>query len=229
MSSRDDEFSITRPGIALRSMYLSLRHQRKSPKRFPIRAAPSAKLTIADDAEMKLGGRLLLGLAPELIPGAEADIAPDSSQPSVLTVRSKGRFETKGWAVISPGAQVIVGPGGNVTFGSGHYCSVDSKIICEESVTFGADGGISWDVLVMDSNFHPIWADEEPLDITRPITVGDRVWIGARSIILRGATIGSGSIIAAGSIVTGDIPPNVIAGGAPAKVLKENVRWQMYP
>ena len=52
------------------------------------------------------------------------------------------------------------------------------------------------------------------------ITVGDDVWIGFRSTILSGVTIGQGAVVAAGSVVTKDVPPYAIVGGVPAKVLK---------
>jgi acetyltransferase-like isoleucine patch superfamily enzyme len=224
---RDDELTLLRPGIAARSAYLSMRYGRGSRTRFPIRAARSARMWVADDAEVRLGGRLVLGLSPELDARSEVDFEPKTTQRSNVIVRSQGTFETKGWAVIGPGAQVIVAPGGKVTLGKGHICSVDSTVICKGEVSFGDDGGISWGVLVIDSNFHPMFVDEQPVTETKPITVGDHVYVGARSILLKGTNIGSGSIIAAGSIVTGDIPPNVMAGGAPAKVLRKNVRWVM--
>jgi len=52
------------------------------------------------------------------------------------------------------------------------------------------------------------------------VTIGDRVWVECRSIILPGVKIGNDVVIAAGSVVTGDIPDRVIAGGVPARVLK---------
>ena len=57
--------------------------------------------------------------------------------------------------------------------------------------------------------------------IEKDITVGNDVWIGANSVIVQGVTIGDGSIIAAGAVVTKDVPSNAIAGGIPAKVIKE--------
>ena len=54
----------------------------------------------------------------------------------------------------------------------------------------------------------------------KPIVIGNRVWIGIGVTICPGVSIGDNSIIAAGSVVTKDVPPNVIAGGNPAKVLK---------
>lgn len=53
---------------------------------------------------------------------------------------------------------------------------------------------------------------------TRPVTIGDDVWIGRRVIIMPGVTIGDGCVIGAGAVVTKDIPPYSIAVGVPAKV-----------
>jgi acetyltransferase-like isoleucine patch superfamily enzyme len=55
----------------------------------------------------------------------------------------------------------------------------------------------------------------------KPIIIGDNVWVGANCLILPGTSIGSGSIIAAGSVVVKSIPPFVIAGGNPARVIKD--------
>jgi len=53
----------------------------------------------------------------------------------------------------------------------------------------------------------------------KPVVIEDDVWIGCRSIILKGVRIGRGAVIAAGSVVTKDIPAGAIAGGVPARVL----------
>ena len=54
----------------------------------------------------------------------------------------------------------------------------------------------------------------------KPVTIGNDVWIGMRSIIMPGVTIGEGAVIGAGSVVTKNIPPYSIAVGTPAKVIK---------
>lgn len=54
-----------------------------------------------------------------------------------------------------------------------------------------------------------------------PITIGINVWIGGSSVILPGVKIGDNSVVAGGSVVTKDVPPNVVVGGNPAKVIKE--------
>ncbi|MGN6285701.1 MAG: acyltransferase [Afipia sp.] len=53
-----------------------------------------------------------------------------------------------------------------------------------------------------------------------PVRICRGAWIGARSIILKGVTIGEGAIIGAGSVVAADVPPFTIAGGNPARVIR---------
>lgn len=59
------------------------------------------------------------------------------------------------------------------------------------------------------------------MEIAKPITVGNNVWIGAGSTILAGVTIGDNAVIGAGSVVTKSIPGNVIAVGVPCRVIRE--------
>ena len=61
----------------------------------------------------------------------------------------------------------------------------------------------------------------EGYEISKPVVIGDNVWIGGSVSILGGVTIGENSIIGAGSVVTRDIPANVIAAGNPCRVLRE--------
>jgi len=57
--------------------------------------------------------------------------------------------------------------------------------------------------------------------VVKKVDIGSNVWIGAHSVILKGVTIGDNSVIGAGSVVTKSIPPNCIAAGVPAKVIKK--------
>ena len=52
------------------------------------------------------------------------------------------------------------------------------------------------------------------------INIGNDVWIGTHAVILSGVTIGNGAVVAAGSVVTKDVPPYAVVGGAPAKIIK---------
>ena len=56
---------------------------------------------------------------------------------------------------------------------------------------------------------------------TRPITIGDRVWIGSNAIILTGVNIGDGAVVCAGCVVTKDVEPYAVVAGIPAKKVNE--------
>lgn len=57
--------------------------------------------------------------------------------------------------------------------------------------------------------------------VSKPISIGNNVWIGANAIILKGVTIGDNTIIGAGSVVTRDIPSNTLAAGNPARIIRK--------
>lgn len=59
--------------------------------------------------------------------------------------------------------------------------------------------------------------------ISKPVRIGDNVWVGANCTILKGVNIGNGAIIAAGAVVTRDVPEYTIAAGVPARVIKKLV------
>jgi acetyltransferase-like isoleucine patch superfamily enzyme len=69
--------------------------------------------------------------------------------------------------------------------------------------------------------------DEERRE-DRPVSIGRRCFIGGGSTILPGVTIGNESIVAAGSVVFDDVPPNSIAGGNPARVLRTGIEVGPY-
>ena len=61
--------------------------------------------------------------------------------------------------------------------------------------------------------------DEQGIS-TKPVVVGDDVWIGANAVVLPGVTIGSHCVVAAGAVVTKDVPDHTLVGGVPAKIIK---------
>lgn len=95
-----------------------------------------------------------------------------------------------------------------------------------ESITIGNNVKIGGDSVIIDSDCHAIdWQvrssrEDQKRKINKPIVIEDDVLIGARSIILKGVTIGARSVIGAGSVVVKDIPSDCIAAGNPCKVIK---------
>ena len=98
-------------------------------------------------------------------------------------------------------------------------------IYAREAITIGDKCLIGANTKILDNDFHPI--DPEVRRRTpgeyiasKPITIGENVFIGCNVLILKGVTIGNNSVIGAGSVVVKDIPPNCVGGGNPAKVIK---------
>jgi len=123
------------------------------------------------------------------------------------------------------GAGVIVdaGVGGEVVIGSRTYVGRFATIISNDKVEIGEKCLISPFCYIIDSDHG--FRDEAPIQsqgyVISRVMIGDDVWIGVGSAILRGVTIGTGSVIGARSVVTRDIPRSVIAVGSPARVIKE--------
>lgn len=105
--------------------------------------------------------------------------------------------------------------------GIGANCSIPTGVSIGENVMMGID-------ILMFTNEHrhddvtvPMGAQgRTPVE---PIVIEDDVWIGSRSLIMKGVRIGHGSIIAAGSVVTKSVPPYEIWGGNPARFLKSRL------
>ena len=70
---------------------------------------------------------------------------------------------------------------------------------------------------------HPLepGARRDKWEAAEPITIGDNVWLGGGVIVCPGVTIGADTVVGAGSVVTGDLPPRVLAVGSPARVIRE--------
>lgn len=115
-------------------------------------------------------------------------------------------------------------PSATVSIGQGTWINNNFSAIAEHtSIAIGKNCLIGTNVEILDSDFHGIRTSERMVskpDWARPVSIGDDVFIGSNVKIMKGVSIGSGSVVANGSIVIKDIPPNVIAGGNPAKTLK---------
>lgn len=80
--------------------------------------------------------------------------------------------------------------------------------------------GITVTALNHKSENPDIRIDEQGVS-TKPVVIGNDIWVGANAVILPGITIGDHSVIAAGAIVTKDVPPHSLVAGVPAKVIKQ--------
>lgn len=104
-----------------------------------------------------------------------------------------------------------------------------TAISVAREVTIGSDTMISVHCLIMDSDDHPVSPAKRLLKETvgrtgvRPVRIGNNVWVGAYSAIMKGVSIGDNAIIGTHSVVTGDVPANTIFAGVPARLVKSDI------
>lgn len=146
-------------------------------------------------------------------------------RPCTFWIGDNARFSCKGFSMYE-GASVVLLEGASLTIGRNSYMN-DSLIQCAGQITIGDDCAIAGDVLIQDTDFHPMLDEKgEERSYVKPINIGNHVWICAKATILKGVTIGDGSVVAAGSVVTRDVPPRCLVGGNPARIIRQNIDWR---
>jgi acetyltransferase-like isoleucine patch superfamily enzyme len=142
-------------------------------------------------------------------------------------LRISGRLVFEGSADFGPGCQLEVS--GQLTVGDNFAITGFTLISAREDIAFGKNVIVSWNVSVMDHDWHDITdKNGNLLNPAKAIAIGDDVWIGFRSIILKGCTIPNGVIVAAGTTVTGrnEVANAIIAGDSKLRVIKADVFWR---
>lgn len=141
---------------------------------------------------------------------------------STLILGGKGKSELM---LIGYGSYIQIGEKATLEIGDS-FINREVKIICNSHIKIGNGCIIAMGTVIRD-NDGGIHIIKTPNYVnSRPIVIGNHVWLGENVMILKGVTIGEGSVIAAGSLVTKDIPPHCLAMGAPAKVVRENIEWE---
>jgi acetyltransferase-like isoleucine patch superfamily enzyme len=178
--------------------------------------ARGTKLKINKGAKVRLEGRAFLFMGFHHFTPAHASMHLGKGAEVVIS----------GTAQILRGTRVFVNDGGRLSLGSRTYINDCSTVTCFEEVSIGAGCSISWNTNILDTNIHQLTVGGITRPLTAPVIIGDHVWIGTGATILPGVTIGSGAVVGAGSVVTKDVPSNVVVGGNPAKILRDDVEWE---
>ena len=154
---------------------------------------------------------------PEIIKG-ELTIGNNFQCNSRLKSNSIGVFQPCLFNISSSGCKITIGENVGIS---------GSTINAAVSVKIGDNTIIGSGCLITDTDSHPVSIKKRNLSDyskhvnSKPIIIGNNVFVGARSIILKGVTIGDGAVIGAGSIVTRNVPDNVVVAGNPAKIIRE--------
>jgi len=171
------------------------------------------RVNISNSAKLILNDQFLMGVKQ----------VPSSHLETRLLLESGAQMVINGDFQMFANSYIRVIENGHLILNGG-FINENVQITCASKIIIGQGCAIGRDVIIRDYDGHNIL--EPDFEITKPISIGNHVWIGNRAMILKGVAIGDGAIISAGAIVTKDVPPACIVAGIPARVIKENVKWE---
>jgi acetyltransferase-like isoleucine patch superfamily enzyme len=175
---------------------------------------------------LKIGHFKLLG-TPNVLHGA----APVLHQPTLFVGQGHICLGNRVSFGVNPSPGLYSGyghvearhPGATIQIGEDTCINNGVCLISEgPGIQIGRRCLIGHNVLVVDSDFHPLTPEDRLTQppAMAPVTIGDEVFIGSEVKIFKGVTIGDGAVIGGGSVVTRSVPPRAIAAGNPARVLR---------
>jgi len=109
---------------------------------------------------------------------------------------------------------------GSVRIGDACLMSPGARISASDEIVLGHGCMMAHGSYITDSDWHGLYDRVNRDPNPKPVRLGDNVWLGDRSTVLKGVTIGDNSVVAAGAVVTKDVPANVVVAGNPAAVVK---------
>lgn len=136
-----------------------------------------------------------------------------------------GRVAVGEGTLLEPGCWVTLGPEARIEIGAGCFLNRGTMLAAVERIEIGDHTMFANGCFVGDGD-HRYDDPDKPITwqgfVARgPVRIGSNCWIGVNCVVTGGVEIGDRAVIGANSVVTQDIPPGVIAAGAPAKVIRE--------
>lgn len=171
--------------------------------------------------EMADGARIIIGdghlaVNPNRPSGSHAEAFIRMRENAVLRVHDSLSLAYKATIEIHKDAEVEVGSA---------FINSDAVVLAAKKIQIGHGCLISRMVFIFDADHHPIYNEAgEQINQPKPVIIGDHVWIGLQSVIVRGSKIGEGAVIAANSLVGGKIKAGTMASGNPARSYSE-IKW----
>jgi len=153
-----------------------------------------------------------------------ADMIDYNHNPTILKVC--GTINFNGKVKIGKGCRFIVY--GDLSLGDNFITTGCTTVICSNNISIGDNTMLAWESIVMDTDQHKIFdKNNNHINQEDKVQIGNNVWVGARSFILKNSTIEDGCIIGANTTLTKSFKnKNAIIAGTPPKILKEEISWQ---
>lgn len=169
------------------------------------------------------------------------DLTDDICASNLVDIDPSSRIDTLTLQFAGSGAELRIGAGcklaGRIYLSNGAKVTIGARTIIHgaafhvhegSEVSLGEQCLLSHGISIRPSDAHKIFDLDsgERINPAAPIRIGAHVWIGEQVSIMKGSIIPDGCIVGIGSIVTGKFEkPNCILTGVPARVVRENVRW----
>lgn len=143
---------------------------------------------------------------------------------SILDIQ--GKVILFGKADFGHGSRLVVCKDGVLTLGSDFVNTAKGAIVCSKRISIGKNMLMSWDTLIMDTDWHSLQDTQSGYvhPCSEDIVIGDNVWLGMRSIVLKGVSISNGCVVASNAVCNNKyVEENCLLAGVPAKVKKHNI------
>jgi acetyltransferase-like isoleucine patch superfamily enzyme len=143
---------------------------------------------------------------------------------NVLEALDDGRLEIGRHAHLEPGCWLTLAPGARLSIGEGCFLNLGTMVAALERVTIGPHTMLANGCFVSDGE-HRYDDPDRPVPwqgftTKGPVTIGANCWFGVNCVVASGVTVGERCVVGANSVVTRDLPPRVVAAGAPARVIR---------
>lgn len=139
-----------------------------------------------------------------------------------IYILGKGRMNCLGRIIVND--DVMLYTKGTLIIGDRFGINSYSRIVAHERIEIGSNVTVGQMVGIIDHD-HNFEVRGGNLELdgyrTAPISIGNNVWIGDKSTVLKGVTIGSNVVVGAHTLVNKDVPDNCVIGGNPFRIIKE--------
>jgi len=142
-----------------------------------------------------------------------------------IRLEANAKLIVTGDVFIGDGTWIEIGPGATLEIGGNTAININTRIAVKESIRIGKDCAISGEVGIFDTDMHFILVGKSKLSATAPIEIGDHVWIGDHSAILKGTRIESGAVIGATALVQGRVPAKSVVIPNRSQAIPLNIEW----
>ena len=147
-----------------------------------------------------------------------------ANRATTFQILDKADIYFEGLATFSKGTHIVARSLGHLIIGDKFFCNANCDILCNKLIKFGNNNLLGWNITFLDSDGHDTFVLNEKQEQVKAIKIGNNVWIGANSTILKGVCLADNTIVPYGSVIhKSNQEENVVFQN---KVLKTDIHWK---